>query len=40
MKVFVATIDDDVVDMFELAAILDDSVLNFVILNVQDLEEK
>ena len=32
--------DDDAAVMFELAAILDDSVENFLILNVQDLEEK
>lgn len=32
--------DDDADDKSELAAILDDSVENFVILNVEDLEEK
>ena len=40
MKVFVAIMDDDAADEFELAAILDDSVENFIILDVQDLEEK
>ena len=40
MNVFVAIMDDDAADRFELAAILDDSVEIFAILNVQDLEEK
>lgn len=40
MKVFIAIMDDNAADKFELAAILDDSVVNFVILNVEDLEEK
>lgn len=36
MKFFVAIMDDDAADKFELAAILDDSVENFVILNALD----
>ena len=40
MKVFIAIMGDDAADKFELSAILDDSVENFVILDVQDLEEK
>lgn len=40
MKVFIAIMDDSAADKFELAAILDDSVEYFVILNVEDLEEK